>query len=197
MTDSHHEGRDDLAGQNQLLNVMWAAPPKPLVWHGYRDELEKAVVNVPIDRNSDFAWINVQWRQPRLSNHKSNSNSLPVFERDRFDVHLNSLALRLVDQGFLETTHLLASFPPAIELKVIENRWLAWMLIAKSSGHLWSIRCSVNLDRLRGFYPNDIAESVAGLCWHCALYVRRDRLDLLSREVFKWEKEHGSEIAGI
>ena len=197
MTDPDQQSHSDIPAENKLLHVMLCSPPEQLVWQGYREELEKAGVNIPIDRSSDFVWINVQWRQPRLSIHKINSNSLPAFERDRFDIHLNSLARRMVDQGFLETTHLLAPFPPATELKVIENRWLAWMLIAKSSGHLWSLRCSVNLDRLRGFYPSDIAESVAGLCWHCALYVRREKLELLSREVFNWEKEHGSEIAGI
>lgn len=195
MTRPTSEDETDLSAQTQLLNILWAAPPKRLVWRGYRDELEKAGVSVPINKASDFAWINIQWRQPRQSNSKG--NTLPVFERDRFDIHLNSLAQHLVGQGFLETTHLIAPFPPATELKVIENRWLAWMVIAKSSGHLWSQRCSTNLDRLRAFYPNDIAESVMGLCWHCALYVRRDRLDLLNREILKWEKEHEFEIAGF
>lgn len=195
MTRPTSEYETDLSAQTQLLNILWAAPPKRLVWQGYRHELEKAGVFVPSNKASDFAWINIQWRQPRPSNSKG--NTLPVFERDRFDIHLNSLAQYLVGQGFLETTHLIAPFPPATELKVIENRWLAWMVIAKSSGHLWSQRCSANLDRLRAFYPNDIAESVMGLCWHCALYVRRDRLDLLNREIFKWEKEHEFEIAGF
>lgn len=148
---------------------------------------------LPITRESEFAWIEVVWREPR----QSKQNLSPRFESKNFPQLVESLAEHLIKKGCLQATHLYARFPPVDEIRIIDNRWLAWMLIGKSSGNLWSDRCSLNIERLVWFTPSDIAEGIFGMCWHCAIYISKDRLDSLAHEIHVWEKDNESEIKGF
>jgi hypothetical protein len=153
----------------------------------------KPLVLAPITRESEFGWIDVVWREPRPSKQNSSNR----FESNIFPQLVESLADRLIRTNCLQITHLYARFPPADEARVINSRWLTWMLIGKSAGNLWSGRCALNIDRLVWFVPSDVAEGLLGLCWHCAIYVSKDRLDYLVHQIDLWEKDHESELTAF